>query len=91
MVNYIELSYFFLNILSYTAIDSNGSAYVVLSIVVCDQGDVARAPGQAAAPAPRPREGGRAIQILQTRRSKHQNQSHATVSQFNELQFLQNS
>ena len=44
--------------------------------------DVAGTAGQAAEAAPQPREGGRAIQVLQARRPKHQDQGYAPVSSF---------
>ena len=43
-------------------------------------GDAARSEGQAAAADAGPREGGGAVQVLQARRSQHQDQGHAPVS-----------
>ncbi len=43
-------------------------------------GVAARAAGQAPAPDARPGEGGGAVQVLQARRSQHQDQGHAPVS-----------
>ena len=49
-------------------------------------GDAARPEGQAAAADAGPREGGGAVQVLQARRSQHQDQGHAPVSTYQDTQ-----